>query len=84
MTEDQTPPEPKWLFRRVYTYGLTALNCAGVAAIIWKLDTPSDLRWVALALILSNLVLTTLYIAGASFDWAQIVRVRFGKGNDDA
>jgi hypothetical protein len=81
---DDTPPEPKWFFRRIYAGVLTVLIAAGVALIIFKIDTPLDLRWIALALIVRGVLLDTLYIAGASFDWAQIVRVRFGKGGDNA
>lgn len=79
MTDD-TPPEPSWKFRRIYTYALTVLNCGGVGAIIWRIDDAKALMWIALALIVLNIVLATLYIAGAAFEWSQILKINIGKG----
>jgi hypothetical protein len=65
--------EVRWLFRRLYTYGATLLNSAGVGAIVWRLHDPAALKWIALALVGANVVLATLYLAGATVtDWAKL------------
>lgn len=67
------PVEVRWLWRRVYTYVVTALNGAGVGAIIWRLDDPQALKWLGLSLIGANVVVATLYLAGATVtDWAKL------------
>jgi hypothetical protein len=67
------PIEVRWLWRRIYTYGATILNSAGVGAIIWRLDDPQALKWLGLALIGGNVVMATLYLAGATVtDWAKL------------
>ena len=68
-----TPPiEVRWLWRRIYTYAATLMNSAGVGAIVWKLDDPGALKWLGLALIAANVVMATLYLAGATVtDWAK-------------
>jgi hypothetical protein len=66
--------EVRWLFRRIYTYAATLLNSAGLGAIIWRLHDPSALTWLGLALIGANVVMATLYLAGATVtDWAKLV-----------
>ncbi|NEX94845.1 hypothetical protein [Caulobacter sp. 17J65-9] len=73
MTEQDPPPEPTWTFRRVFTYAATAANSALLAAIVLRLQEAEALRWVALALVGANVVLATLYLAGASvLDWARL------------
>lgn len=68
------PVEIKWFWRRWFVFGFTAVNCIGVAAVIWKLSDPMALKWVGLGLISSNMVLALLYIAGASgTDIARVV-----------
>jgi hypothetical protein len=67
------PIEVRWLWRRIYTYVATVLNSAGVAAIIWRLDDPGALKWIGLSLIGANVLLATLYLAGATVtDWAKL------------
>jgi len=61
------------VFRRIYTYVATVLNSAGVGAIIWRIDDPQALKWIGLALIGANVILATLYLAGATVtDWAKL------------
>jgi hypothetical protein len=77
--EDPTPPERGWLFRRLYTYLGTILNLCGVGAALAKLDDPQALKWIALSLIGSNVVLATLYLAGATVtDWAKLTAAARG------
>lgn len=65
--------EVRWLWRRIYTYGATLLNCAVVGAVVWRLHDPAALKWIALALVGSNVALATLYLAGATVtDWAKL------------
>ena len=63
-----------WLYRRIFTYCACGANFAGLAAIILRLDDPVALKWLGLALIGANIVLGTLYLAGATVtDWAKLV-----------
>lgn len=79
LSQDSTPPERGWLFRRLYTYLGTVLNLCSVGAALVKLDDPQALKWIALALIGSNVVLATLYLAGATVtDWAKLAAAARG------
>lgn len=74
MSPPRPPIEVRWFYRRIFTYGACAANSAGLAAIILRLDDPSALKWLGLALIGANVVLGTLYMAGATVtDWAKLV-----------
>jgi hypothetical protein len=74
MSEPRPPIEVRWLYRRIFTYAASAANSAGLAAIILRLDDPVALKWLGLALIGANVVLGTLYMAGATVtDWAKLV-----------
>ena len=65
--------EVRWLWRRVYSYAATLLNSAGVGGVIWRLDDPAALKWLGLALVVANVVIATLYLAGATVtDWAKL------------
>jgi hypothetical protein len=67
------PIEVRWLWRRIYTYAVTLLNCTGLGAIVWRLNSPEALKWLGLALIGANVVVATLYLAGATVtDWAKL------------
>lgn len=69
----QPPVEVRWLWRRIYTYAVTLLNSCGLVAIIWRLNDPGALKWIGLALIAANVVMATLYLAGATVtDWAKL------------
>ena len=71
--------EVRWLWRRVYTYAATVLNSAGVAAIIWRLKDPDALTWLGLALVSANVIMATLYLAGATVtDWAKLAAAARG------
>lgn len=73
MTDDPLP-EPSFKWRRLLTFAVVAVNSAGVAWIIAKVDDARALMWIGLALILSNVVFAVLYMAGASAaDLARIV-----------
>lgn len=69
------PPlvEVRWLWRRIYTYAATLLNSAGITAIIWRIDDPEALKWLGVSLVAANVVMATLYLAGATVtDWAKL------------
>lgn len=74
------PVEVRWLWRRVYCYAVTLLNSAGLAAILVRLDDPQALKWLGLALTGSNVVVATLYLAGATVtDWAKLAAAARGR-----
>jgi hypothetical protein len=67
------PVEVRWFWRRIYTYAASLLNVAGVGVIIWRVDDAQALKWLGLALIGANVVMATLYLAGATVtDWAKL------------
>lgn len=74
MSEPRPPIEVRWLYRRIFTYGACAANFALLGAIILRLHDPTALKWLGLALIGANVVMGTLYLAGATVtDWAKLV-----------
>jgi len=77
---DNPLPESTWTFRRAFTYGAVVLNDIGIGLVIWKLDDAPALKTLGLALIAVNVVLATLYLAGASVDYAQLLRAWKGQG----
>ena len=81
--QDDTPAERGWFWRRSFTFAATAINLALVALIVWKVNDPSALKWLGLALIASNAVLAGLYLAGASvLDYAKLAGAWKGKSSD--
>ena len=71
--------EVRWLWRRIYAYAATVLNSAGVTAIIWRLDDPDALKWLGLAMVGANVIMATLYLAGATVtDWAKLAAAARG------
>jgi len=74
MTASRPPIEVRWFFRRIYTYAATLLNFGLLAAVVSRLEDPGALKWLGLAMIGANVVLGTLYLAGATVtDWAKLV-----------
>ncbi|MFM1960704.1 MAG: hypothetical protein RL588_2221 [Pseudomonadota bacterium] len=67
------PVEVTWLWRRVFTYLASLANAGLLAAVIVKVKDPQGLAALGLALVAANVVLATLYLAGATVtDWARI------------
>lgn len=76
------PVEVRWFWRRVYTYAVTLLNCAGLGVIVVRLNSAEALKWIALALVGANVVTATLYLAGATVtDWAKLAHAARSAGN---
>ena len=72
---DNPLPEPSFTFRRWLTYAVIAVNSGLTGWIIFKVDDARSLMWVALALVLSNVIFALLYMGGASAnDIARIVK----------
>lgn len=76
MTDHQDPlPEPSFTFRRGLTYAVVAINSGLIGWAIYKMDDARSLMWVALSLVLSNVVFALLYMGGASAaDLARILK----------
>lgn len=76
MTDPQDPlPEPSFRFRRWLTYGAFGINSSLIGWAIYKMDDARSLMWVALSLVLSNVVFALLYMGGASAaDLARILK----------
>ena len=76
MTDPQDPlPEPHFRWRRILTYGAVAVNSGLTGWAFYKMDDARSLMWVALALILSNVMFALLYMGGASAsDLARILK----------
>jgi hypothetical protein len=67
------PVEITWLWRRIFTYLASLTNAGLLAAVILKVRDPQGLAALGLALVAANVVLATLYLAGATVtDWARI------------
>lgn len=80
MSTDDTPAEPSFKYRRFYAFASLLLTSAGLAFILCKIDAASELRWLGLALIGSNLVVCMGYLLGASaVDLALITKAWKGK-----
>ncbi|MBA4001693.1 hypothetical protein [Brevundimonas sp.] len=59
-------PEGDWRFRRLYTYAATVAGLAMLAVLVWRLEAPRELMWVAVALIVRDAWRETLYIVAPS------------------
>lgn len=71
--------ESRCVWRRIYTYGATLLNSAGVIGVVLRINDPNALKWIALALIGANVAMTTFYLAGATVtDWAKLAAAARG------
>lgn len=82
MSEGARPPvEITWLWRRIFTYLASLVNAGLLAAVIAKVKDPQGLAALGLALVAANVVLATLYLAGATVtDWARIAGAARGGG----
>lgn len=81
VAQDADPPETAWTFRRLYTYVVSLANGAGIGCIVWRVHDDGALKWLGLALIASNVVLATLYLAGATVtDYAKLAAAWKGRG----
>ena len=59
-------PEGDWRFRRAYTYAATVAGLGLLAVLVWRLEAPRELMWVAVALIVRDAWRETLYIVAPS------------------
>ena len=70
---DDTPAEIHFTWRRGYTYLVLGLTSAGVGVIIAKLTDNDALKWVAISLIVQNILTAGFYMGGASIvDYARL------------
>ena len=74
------PVEITWVWRRVFTYLASLANAALLAVVIVKVRDPQGLAALGLSLVAANVVLATLYLAGATVtDWARIAGAARGR-----
>jgi hypothetical protein len=81
VSEGARPPvEVTWLWRRIFTYLASLVNAGLLAAVIVKVKDPQGLAALGLSLVAANVVLATLYLAGATgTDWARIAGAARGE-----
>lgn len=58
--------EVRWTFRRWYTYLVTAVVCGLLAFVVSRLEDPTALKVIGLALIAQIALSQLLYLAGAT------------------
>lgn len=80
MSDLQDPlPEPSFRWRRILTFAAVGINSGLIGWAISKIDDARSLMWVALALVLSNVLFALLYMGGASAsDLARILKAAGG------
>lgn len=66
MTARLPEPEGNWAWRRLYTYLATTVGLFLLGWIVFKLDGPRELMWVAIGLIIRDAWRETLYIVAPS------------------
>lgn len=59
-------PEVSWLYRRIFTFALTAVCCGLVGYIVSRLTDAKDLRHVADMLLAIVILLVLVYILGCT------------------
>jgi hypothetical protein len=73
--------EIRWVWRRIFSFAAWGLNSLGIGAVICRLTDANALAGLGLALIGSNVVVATLYLAGATVtDWAKLAQAARGGG----
>lgn len=73
--------EHQWVWRRIFSFAAWGLNSLGIGAVICRLTDPRALAGLGLALIAANVVVATLYLAGATVtDWARLAQAARGGG----
>ena len=79
---ERPPVEVTWLWRRIFTYLASLANAGLLTGVILKVRDPEGLVALGLALVAANVVLATLYLAGATVtDWARIAGAAQGTTN---
>jgi len=73
--EVRPPVEVRWLWRRIYTFGATFTNSLALGGIVVRVNDATTLKWLGLAVVGANVVIATLYLAGATVtDWARLAQ----------
>lgn len=72
---DDTPAEPSFRYRRIYTFAGGVACCLLIGFAIYKIDGDPALKTIALALIAANIIREGFYMGGASLsDWAMLTK----------
>lgn len=73
--------EHQWVWRRIFSFSAWGLNSLGIGAVICRLSDARALAGLGLALVAANVVVATLYLAGATVtDWARLAGAARGRG----
>ncbi len=58
--------EVKWFWRRLFTFLFMGVNTVTVGWIVFKVDDPDALKWIAMMLVFADILLAFVYMAGAT------------------
>ena len=58
--------EVQWFWRRLFTFLFMGVNTATVGWIVFKVDDPDALKWIAMMLVFADILLAFVYMAGAT------------------
>ena len=58
--------EVQWFWRRLFTFLFMGVNTATICWIVFKVDDPDALKWIAMMLVFADILLAFVYMAGAT------------------
>ncbi len=58
--------EVQWFWRRLFTFLFMGVNTVTVGWIVFKVDDPDALKWIAMMLVFADILLAFVYMAGAT------------------
>ncbi len=58
--------EVKWFWRRLFTFLFMGVNTVTIGWIVFKVDDPDALKWIAMMLVFADILLAFVYMAGAT------------------
>lgn len=58
--------EVQWFWRRLFTFLFMGVNTATIGWIVFKVDDPDALKWIAMMLVFADILLAFVYMAGAT------------------
>lgn len=61
-----TTKEVQWFWRRLFTFTFMGVNTLTICWIVFKVDDPTALKWIAMMLVFADILLAFVYMAGAT------------------